>query len=223
MEGTSNMAKLNFSAKHVAIDKANTQIVAVIGLASFIVVFCLVATKAVFSQYQYQGRVISSASTADNQLKSNISSYKNLVQQYQNFDTTNPITLANTVPGSANDNVQIILDALPGAYDFPGLTSTIENILGGTGMHVTSITGTDEGSSGGSGSQPVAMPFGFSVADANYPSVQQLIQTLQQSIRPMALDTLSLTGSQGSLTLTITAHSYYQPSKTLSITKETVN
>lgn len=221
------MPKLNFSAKHVAINKANTQIVAVVGVASFIVVFCLVASKAVFSQYQYQSRVIKAASTADNQLKSNISAYKDLVGHYVSFDTTHPITLANSVPGSKNDNVQIILDALPGAYDFPGLTSTVENILNETGMQVTAVTGNDAQatatSSASAEPQPIPMPFGFSVADATYSSVQQLIQVMQQSIRPMAMDTMSITAQQGSLTMTVTAHSYYQPATTLSITKETVN
>jgi hypothetical protein len=226
------MAKLNFSAKHVAINKANTQIVAVVGLASFIVVFCLVASKAVFSQYEYQSRVIKAATAADDQLKANISTYSNLVQSYDKFDTKNPITLANTVPGSTNDNVQIILDALPAAYDFPGLTSTVENVLVQTGQQVSAFSGTDEqGTTSNSSAtpQPIAMPFGFSVANGNYGSVQQLIQVLQQSIRPMPMDTLNITAQQATgsqpagLTMTVTAHSYYQPAKTLSITKETVN
>ncbi len=219
------MAKLNFSAKHVAINKANTQIVIIVGLASFIVVFCLIASKAVFSQYQYQSRVIKAATTADNQLKSNIDAYKSLTKAYEKFDTTNPITLANTVAGSTNDNVQIILDALPGAYDFPGLTSTIENVLTETGMQVTAVTGTDQGSTAGSSTspQPIPMPFGFSVSNASYGSAQNLIQVLQQSIRPMPLDSLTITAAQGNLAMTVALHSYYQPTKSLSITKETVN
>jgi hypothetical protein len=64
------MDKFNFSAKHVAINKANAQIVAVVGLASFISIFCLVAAKAVYSQYQYQSRVIKAASSANTKISS---------------------------------------------------------------------------------------------------------------------------------------------------------
>jgi hypothetical protein len=222
------MDKFKFSSKHVAINKANAQIVAIVGIASFVTVFCLVASKAVLSQYQYQGRVMKASNTAHTQLQDNISAYNNLITSYVKFNTTNPITLGNTVTGGTNDNVQTILDALPGAYDFPGLTSTIENILSETGMQVSAVTGIDQqvtqqGDNSSSNPQPVMMPFGFTVSDANYGSVQQLMQVLQQSIRPMPIDSINLTAAQGSLTMTVAAHSYYQPSKTLSISKETVN
>jgi hypothetical protein len=130
------MDKFKFSTKHVAINKANAQMVAVVGVASFITIFCLVAAKAVYSQYQYQSRVISAASTAHNQLLSNISAYKNLVYSYGKFDAANPNILGGTVTGSTNDNAHVILDALPGEYDFPGLISTIEGILDGAGIQV---------------------------------------------------------------------------------------
>lgn len=229
------MDKFNFSGKHVAINKANAQIVAVVGIASFITIFCLVASKAVLSQYQYQGRVIKVANTADTQLKENISAYKSLVQSYAKFDSASPNVIGQPVTGSSNDNAQVILDALPGEYDFPGLTSTLENILVGAGMQVTGITGSDAAynSSGTTASTvppstsssptPYPMPFGFSVQDASYGSVQQLIQIFQQSIRPMAIDTISLSAQQSNLTMTVAAHTYYQPQKTLSITEQAVH
>jgi hypothetical protein len=221
------MDKFNFSIKHGAINKANAQIVAIVGAASFITIFCLVASKAVLSQYQYQARVIKAVNTANQQIEDNTSAYKSLVYSYVKFDTTKPIVLSNSVAGGKNDNVQIILDALPGAYDFPGLTSTVESILNEDSIPVAAITGTDQqvaqqADNSSSNPQPVAMPFGFTVQNTSYPSVKQLLQTLQQSIRPMPIDSIDLTAAAGSLTMTVAAHSYYQPSKILSITKETV-
>jgi hypothetical protein len=215
------MANFNFSAKHIAIDKSNTQIVAVVGAASFIVVFCLVASKAVFSQYQYQSRVIKAVNVADTQLKDNISAYNNLANSYTVFNSATP-----TVPGD-KDNAQVILDALPGEYDFPALTSSIEVMLNKSNMQVASVTGNDQqvaqhSSSSSPNSLPISMPFGFSVDNADYGSVQQLVQSLQQSIRPILVDNLNINVSQQGITMTIAAHSYYQPSKTLSITKEAV-
>jgi hypothetical protein len=219
------MDKFNFSAKHVAINKANAQIVAVVGLASFISIFCLVAAKAVYSQYQYQSRVIKAASSANTQLKSNISAYKDLVYSYGQFDSASPNILGGAVTGSTNDNAHVILDSLPGQYDFPGLISTIEGILDSTGMQVTAVSGTDEaGTLPGTSAtpQPVAMPFSFNISNASYSSTQQLIQTLQQSIRPIPVDSMTVSATAGTLTLSVSAHSYYQPSKVLSISTETV-
>jgi hypothetical protein len=220
-----HLDKFRFSSKHLAIDKANTQMVAIVAVAAFITVFCLVAAKTVFSQYLYQSKVMSTENAALSQLKTNVSNYQTLVNAYNKFETGRPIKLANTVAGSSNDNSQIVLDALPAAYDFPGLTSTIENILDQTGMQVTGITGTDEGTgqSSSANPSPQPMPFGFSVSNASYASTQQLIQVLQQSIRPISIDTINITASNGSLTVTVAAHSYYKPAKTVNISTETVN
>jgi hypothetical protein len=220
------MDKFKFSTKHVAINKANAQMVAVVGIASFITIFCLVASKTIFSQYEYQSRVIGQSRTADNQLKTNITVYKQLALSYEEFDSQNPNVLGAQVTGTGNDNAQVILDALPGQYDFPGLISTVENILHLDNMQVSAVTGTDLGSpsvTAGSSPQAVAMPFGFSVTQATYGSAQTLLQTFQDSIRPMPIDNMTVTAGNTGLTLTVNAHSYYQPSRTLGITTETVN
>jgi hypothetical protein len=227
MGEVSNMDRFNFSAKHLAINKANTQIVIAVGAASFITVFCLVAAKAVLSQYQYQSRVIAVVKTADNQLQTNITTYGSLVKSYSKFNAANPNAIGGTVTGSSNDNTQIVLDALPGAYDFPALATTLQYILTVNGMQQGGgASGTDSPpaatTSAGTNPQALSIPFGLSVTSVSYASAQSLLQYLQQSIRPIAVDSISLAGDQGDLTLSVAAHTFYQPAKTLSITKETV-
>ncbi len=220
-----NLDKLKSSSKHLAIDKANSQMLIIIGVAVFVTVFCLVAAKAVFSQYTYQSRVMSAEHTALGQLKTNVSNYQSLVNSYNRFENGKPIKLANTVANSSNDNSQIVLDALPAAYDFPGLTSTLEHMLNQSGVQIGGITGTDAGSGQSSSANPTPqqMPFGFSINNASYASTQQLIQVMQQSIRPMAIDTLNISASGSSLSVSVAAHTYYQPEKTLNINTEQVN
>jgi hypothetical protein len=223
------MDKFKFSTKHIAINKANAQIVIAVGAASFITVFCLIATKTLFSQYQYQGRVISAAKTANQQLQSNITAYDGLIQSYNTFNDTRPNILGQPVNGSSNDNTQMVLDALPGAYDFPGLVSTLQNVLNVTGLGtIATIGGTDEQLTQGSDSSssspsPVMMPFTISGQGISYGQLQSLLQYFQQSTRPMSVDNFSLTGNDGDLTLSLSAHSYYQPAKTLNITKEMIH
>lgn len=224
--------KFNFSAKHLAIGKANAQIVIAVGAASFIVIFCLVASKAIFSQYNYQSRVIAAVKTADNQLDTNITTYHGLVQSYTKFNSASPNVIGNPVTGTSNDNTQVILDALPGAYDFPALATSLEYILTATGTQgeingndtsgISSVTAPSTTATTSSTGSAVSIPFGFSITDASYGSAQTFLQYLQQSIRPMPVDSMTLTGSQGSLSMTIDAHTYYQPAKTLNISKEAV-
>ena len=73
------------STKRLAISKANAQMVGIVAVAAFVTVFCLVASKAVFSQNRYQARVISAKEKAHKQLQDNINNYNNLAKAYKSF------------------------------------------------------------------------------------------------------------------------------------------
>ncbi|HVX47973.1 MAG TPA: hypothetical protein VHA05_01305 [Candidatus Saccharimonadales bacterium] len=218
------------STKRVAISKANAQMVAVVAAAAFVSVFCLVASNAVFSQNRYQARIISAKEKAHKQLQRNISNYSDLATSYKAFDNAS----INVIDGNKNgtgdndgSNSKIILDALPPSYDFPALTSSIEKILSDSHLQVTSITGTDDQvnqqkNTSSPNPQPVEIPFTFTVGHASYSSVNQLMSKLQHSIRPIQIDTLDASGGQNDMTVTVTAHTYYQPGKAVSITKKVI-
>jgi hypothetical protein len=65
------------------------------------------------------------------------------------------------------------------------------------------------------------MPFAIS-ASGTYGYIQQLISTLQLSIRPIVIQSVSLGGSESNLTADITAYTFYQPAKTFTIGSEVV-
>ena len=224
------MAKPAISTKRLAISKANAQMVAIVSVAAFVAVFCLVASKAIWSQTRYQARVTAKQELANQQLKKNIQTFGNLQTAYKAFDATATNVIGGSSTGTGNndgDNAKIVLDALPDRYDFPALTSTIEKVLAGGGFKVTSITGTDDqlnqqNNTSSPTPQPVSMPFSFTVSSANYASVQQLVKTLQASIRPIQIDSINMSGGANDMTLTIDAHTYYQPAKSINITKQVV-
>lgn len=218
------------STKRLAISKANAQMVSIVAIASFLTVFSLIASKAVFSQNRYQARVISAKEVAHKQLEKNIDNYGNLASAYKAFDAASTNVIGGTKDGTGDNdgsNSKIILDALPDKYDFPALTSSIEKILTDNHMQVTNISGTDDqlnqqSNTSSANPQPVEMPFSFTVSNANYQSVSQLLSRLQQSIRPVQIDTLDISGGQSNMTATVTAHTYYQPAKKVSITKKVI-
>ena len=223
-------AKPSIIPKRLAINKANTQMVAIVAVASFVAVFCLVASKAVLSQYQYQGRVTSAKQKALVQLQKNITAFSSLSSSYNSFDGQSTNVIGGSTTGTANNsgaNSQIILDALPANYDFPALTSSLEKILTNGSFTITSITGTDDqlnqqSNTSSAAPKPTPIPFTFAVGSANYTSVQNLMNTLQQSIRPIPIDTLELSGGVNNMSLSITAHTYYQPATNLTISKQVV-
>ncbi|HTB48998.1 MAG TPA: hypothetical protein VK712_02855 [Verrucomicrobiae bacterium] len=224
------MAKAQISTKRLAISKANAQVVIVVAVASFISVFCLVASQAVWSQTRYQARVTSKSELAHQKLQKNIKAFSSLVTSYKAFVSTPTNVIGGNPNGTGDkdgDNAKIILDALPSTYDFPALTSSLEKILTAGNFDVTSITGTDDqlnqqGNTSSPNPTPVPMPFTFSVDNASYISVAQLITTLQQSIRPIQIDSIDLSGGDSDMTLTVNAHTYYQPGKSLNIATQVV-
>jgi len=218
------------STRRLAISKANAQMVGIVAIASFVTVFCLVASKAVFSQNQYQSKVITAKTVAKKQLQTNIANFNTLVSHYDQFNSTNPNIIGGNINGSGDndgDNSKIILDSLPSVYDFPALTSSVEKILTDRGFNVSSITGTDDqinqqNNTSSVSPQVVPMPFTFTVTNANYSSVSQLVTALQNSVRPIQIDSMTLSGGASNMTVTVNAHTYYQPGKSVSVTKKAI-
>jgi hypothetical protein len=218
------------STKRLAISKANAQIVGVVAAASFVTIFCLFAIKAAYSQNRYQSKVTTAKEKAHNQLVANIKAFDSLQSAYKGFDGASNNVIGGLKDGTGDNdgaNSKIILDALPSSYDFPALTSSIEKILNDRGLKVTSIAGTDDqlnqqANVSSPSPQAVSMPFSFTVSNANYTSVGQLITALEQSIRPIQIDSITLSGGASNMSLTVNAHTYYQPSKDVSITKKVI-
>lgn len=217
------------SAKRLMIDKANARIVAYVSIAAFILVFSLVATKTLISQATYQNHVISKKKDAVNQLKADISATTQLKTAYNGFIRTSQNVLGGDPKGTGQqdgDNAKIVLDALPSSYDFPGLTTSLESLLSSQSVKIDSINGTDDELAQSSNQTsvsptPVPIPFTISV-DGDYGGVQNVVGVFEKSIRPIQIQKLDLAGTQGKLTLTISAQTYYQPAKSLNIKKEVV-
>ncbi|HEX5744179.1 MAG TPA: hypothetical protein VFX84_01890 [Candidatus Saccharimonadales bacterium] len=218
------------STKRLAISKANAQMVIIVGVAAFVTVFSLVAAKAVFSQTRYQARVTEAKEQAHEQLQENIEAYAKLADTYDSFDSEKTNIIGGKKDGKKDNdgpNSKIILDALPPTYDFPALTSSIEKILADNGLKVSSITGTDDqinqqGNTSSPTPQAVEIPFSFTVSNASYGSVGKLLTKLQLSIRPILVDSMELSGAANDMTMTVNAHTYYQPAKNVSITKKVI-
>jgi hypothetical protein len=223
------MAKGEISTKRLAIVKANARMVGIVAAASFVTVFCLVASKAVLSQNQYQARVISEKEKAHSQLQKNIKAFNDLAAHYKAWNATSTNVIGGVSTGTGDNdgtNAKIILDSLPSSYDFPALTASLEKILTDHGFK-GSISGTDDELSQQSNTAspnptPVEIPFSFSVDNASYGSVNQLISLLEHSIRPIQVDSLDLSGGSSNMTVNVKAHTYYQPGKSLTITQKVV-
>lgn len=219
----------HLSLKRINVDKTNARIVVITAVAAFLVMFFLVASWSLFGQLTYQNRVISAKKKAVAQLRTNVGSKDSLVTSYKAFVETPQNLIGGTSAGTGpqdGSNAKLVLDALPSKYDFPALTTSVEKLLTENKGKIQTITGVDDevaqGASVSEGSpKPVEMPFEVTV-EGNYANLQQVINAMQLSIRPIKITSLNISGDQQDLTLRVIAKSYYQPEKTLTIKQETV-
>lgn len=224
------MASSMKSIKHIAISKANTQVVIISGVAGFVTVLCLIIAQALISQNAYLSKVIEKKDVANKQLIANLEAVEKLSKSYDEFQSKPTNVIGGSATGTGpNDgpNSKIVLDALPSSYDYPALTSSIEKILTDRKLKVESITGVDDEliqkeAASSPTPQAVPMAFTFRIKEANYAAVQDVVGALTRSIRPIQVDSITITGGNSDMSLEVSAHTFFQPPKNLEIKSEDV-
>lgn len=221
------MAKQQISLKQLAINKDNTAIIIAVALASFIIVFSLIASHALLKQRSYQAKVIGKKKTALKQLKTNAGEVDKLKTAYQAFAGTDQNILGGSSTGTGDkdgENPRLILDALPSKYDYPALATSLEKVF--KPYSLESITGTDDevaqASAAASGTpQPVEMPFAITVNTSAQAS-KEALRLFEKSIRPFQIDKVSITGSSNQLKINVNGKTYFQPQKKFEVRLEKV-
>jgi hypothetical protein len=219
------MDKFNFSSKHVAIDKSMAQTLIAISVTVFILVFCLIASKAVLANYHYQSKVLNAAKDARTKLNNDITAYNGLAQAYVNFNNQNPNVLGAPVTGNSNNNTQVVLNALPAEYDYAALTTSLYYILSSNNLNTDGTVSVDNSqvAASSSGSAPVSVPVGFDISSIDVNGARSFLQYLSQVTRPISVDSMTISGDVSNISLNIQAHTYYQPATSLDITQKAVN
>lgn len=217
------------SIKHALIGKDNTVMFASIAGAVFIVVFCLFVAKSLLDQSSYNSKVISKKREALNTLKDNRKEAEKLRDSYVSF-ATEPINIIGGSPAGTGpkdgDNAKLVLDSLPYELDFPALSSSIEKILLDGGYTIQAIGGDDKGSTGNSklsvsSGGPIEVEFPLGI-NTSIEGAMNLLQTLELSIRPFQITTLSLDGNGNNLDVSINMKTFYKPQTTFQIGTETI-
>lgn len=217
------------SVKHMQISKANTVISITLAVAAFLTIFALVATKSLLEQRAYNSKVIDKKETALRTLKANETAVETLETSYREFVSQEVNIIGGERDGEGDrdgDNAKIVLDALPSKYDFPAVATSVEKILESKSLMISEIQGTDDeiaqAEFESESPEVVEIPFGFSVS-GSYDSLHDLIKTLEQSIRPINIRSMTIAaGGENGVSLDVEALTYYQSAKTFNVTKEVV-
>lgn len=215
--------KAHTSVKHDIIDRDNSRIVVAVAIAVFLVVFCGFALRTLFSQSLYHGRVIDEKTKTLRQLEDNQEALSSLEQSYLAFVNESENILGGSPSGDGpldGDNAKVVLDALPGVYDYPALTSSFEKILKEGGYEINSLGGSEDASIQNVATNdvtPISIPYTFSFS-SSVDGAEALLGTLQRSIRPMHVTRLNMTVNQnGSITTDVTLNTFFTQEKTFDL------
>src|SRR5262249_36866074 len=149
----------------------------------------------------YQKRVLHERQEVVSQLKTNYTSAQSLLTQYKVFASQDPNVLGGSISGTGNldgDNPRIVLDSLPSTYDAPALASSLEKILEGRGISISSIKVIDDPTTypdaAQENPQSAAIPLSFE-GTTNFQVAPQLLQDFERSIRPFDVTKIEITGT----------------------------
>lgn len=210
------------------IDKAKSSMVVVVALSTVVTIFCLISTKSLLSQGNYQRQVINERNKAVKQLKANITAANQLKRNFEEvFQNSGPINIIGgkndksqaAIPPDG-DNARIVLNALPSSYDFPALVTSMDKILKSNGVSSPSVGGTDQPV--GAVNAPAANPEPIRIdvpisGTANFTQLKTLMNDLQRSIRPYDITSLQISGNNSNMSFNFQMHTYYQPPKSLDV------
>lgn len=213
------------SSKRQQVDKDKMLALVAIGVASVVLVAGIMTSKTFWSQATYLNGVASQKEKAVQQLEENKQSVDSLNSAYKEFVDSSPNLIGGSVDGSNpndGDNAKLVLDALPSAYDFPALVSSVENLL--SPYQVNAISGIDDSitQSASEGlDQPVEMPITVEFT-STYGGFITAIQSFKDSIRPFRIDRIEMEGTNNQLKTTLNLVSYYQPETGMKIERKVV-
>lgn len=215
------------NSKRALLDKNKTRLFVIISVASVITIGGLVVAKGFISQGNYYSKVIEQKTQARDQLEKNIAAVSELEIAYQRFVNGNPNMLGGN-PSNNDDrggsNADLVLDALPNKLDVLALMSSLEKMLAGTKVNSIGSSLDESGQIGAISAASAGgaeLPFAIDI-DTSYKGVTELFELFHQSIRPISINTVELTGSNSALNAKIGAKSYYQPATGLQITEGVV-
>ena len=202
-----NQNKTQQLSKREQVARAGSTVFISVAISAVIVMFSVVSMRFLWQQKSYNSRVIVAKTEARDGLSSNLENIGKLSQQFGELNT------------SQTTNAKTILHALPPTYDYAALASSIDSIAALSGVQSNTNIGEDISESAldfATTSQPVEIPLSLDVS-GSYDAIRVYIENLEKSIRPVHIQSLTYSGTNGNLQLLIEAKTFYQPARSLDV------
>lgn len=212
--------------KRQLINAANKTVFMWIVIASIVLGVCGVVAQFLIQQLMFNNKIYGVQSTTSTTLENNIKAYSGLKEDVKKLIANESLTALRK--GDNSTALQVIIDALPteenkGAF----ATSMQTEVLGPSGVTLSSFSVADTSDISTSSSavatakDPIPFDCDF-VITGSYSQIQQALRNLERSIRPITINSIEIQGSATKMQASITATTYYQPSKNVQLKEKPV-
>lgn len=192
--------------------KAGSTVFIAVAIAAVIVMVSVICIRFLWTKKSYNDRVVTAKTKARDDIRSNVNNLDKLAEQYPQLDTS-PTTNATT-----------LLHALPPVYDYASLTTSLNALAVTSGVKFNGSSGSDASADSvlsAPVSQPIEIPITIQVS-GDYNAIRKFVTNIEKSIRPIKVGAIGFSGSNEKLDAQIQAVTYYQPPRSLDVTKKEV-
>ena len=210
--------------KRQVIANSNKKMFVWVALMSAVVGICAVLAYFLIQQIAFKTKVVNQMDSTAATLTKNNKNIPSLVENVRVLETNQAL---NSVKAHPDDKaLQVILDALPADANGLALGASLQHnlIAGAPGVSIESLAvnpvDSAAGDTGANASNTVSFTLSVKANDAN--ALKDLLVRFEHSIRVIDIDSVTLERNANTYTLSMTAHAYYQPAKTVVLTDKVV-
>lgn len=233
--------------KRQQIDHTGRIMFAWVAGASVLVGFALVIGGFLVQRIMFESKVLGVKTNTVSTLDKNIAAYDSLRDNIRVLNTN--AALSSVKLNDQEEPLRVVLDALPADNNSLALGASIQSLVsrtsgvtldsfqatsddatvasnGSASSDSTSSTTTSDGSTTTSDTQSSdsaqQIPFTMELSSTSADSLREVMKNFEKSIRAIDIDESTVDASDSKITMSITGHAYYLPSKTIQLTQKEV-
>ncbi|HET6622847.1 MAG TPA: hypothetical protein VFG56_02850 [Candidatus Saccharimonadales bacterium] len=221
-----NKQQLTGLKKRQQIAQANKMIFLWTAAAAVAVSFCAVALQFLIREGLFNQRIISAKAETNQTLERNLTKADELKNNVQALLANTDLAAVSTE--NTDNNLEVVLDALPTDGDVTSFATSLQNIiLVHSRADVTALSTKsqfdDDGSSSVESSSTAnddtdALPLPFTAEiSGNYQQIHDTLVDVSRTIRPINITSLTVKGRDVNLDVIISGDTYYLPAATVSL------
>lgn len=213
--------------KRQQIQNANRMVFIWVTCAAAVIAIAAVLLQVIYKQFAFNNAIIGNLMTTNATLTQNIKNYDELKNGVARQLANDTLSALRTDP--SDSPLQVVIDALPTTSDNVALLASLQQVIlprSGVKVDMLSVDTENATAPPPALTQTVALPEGVTAVpihikvSGSYDALRKVFDDLHNSIRPIKVTNVKITGTVSNLTAEIMATTYYATPSTVDLKQE---